>query len=179
MFKKTLWLFLLLVNLGFSQSSNDLAIANKLINKVTINKDNLSTLNFTLYTVSNINLKEQKLMYEVIEYLGTPYKYGGMTKLGIDCSAFTQTVFWLAFNETLPRTAQEQYNEGIAIDKDSLKYGDLIFFKTSRRKYVGHVGIYLDSNKFVHSGCKEGVSIASLEETYYSEHYLGAKRILK
>lgn len=179
MCKLTLWLFLFLVNLGFSQTSSDQAVINSVINKSIINKDNLFSLSFNIYAISNVVLKEQLLMSQVIEYLGTPYRYGGTTKSGIDCSAFTQSVYWLAFEETLPRTAASQFTIGESIAKDSLKYGDLVFFKTSRRKSVGHVGIYLSENKFVHSGRGTGVAIASLIDDYYSQHFIGAKRILK
>jgi len=177
---KTLVLFLFMLNLGFSQTSSSLSTTNSLIDRVHIDKDNLHTLNFNIYAfVNNIETIEKKLMSGVDEYLGTPYRYGGMSKSGIDCSAFTQSLFYLSFDIALPRTASNQYLEGITIEKDSLRLGDLVFFHTSRRKFVGHVGIYLGDNKFVHSGRKDGVSIANLEDSYYKNHFIGAKRILK
>lgn len=178
---KTLVLFLFMLNLSFSQTTSDIAITNGLINKSSINKNNLFTLSFNIYYLasSSIITKEKKLMAEVIEYIGTPYKYGGMSKSGIDCSAFTQSVYWLSYEITLPRTAASQFEEGEIIDKDSLEFGDLVFFHTSRRKSVGHVGIYIGGNNFVHSGRSYGVSVASLLDDYYSQHFIGAKRIFK
>lgn len=120
----------------------------------------------------------EMLMPEIISYLGTPYKYGGVTKNGIDCSAFVQNTFFFALDIALPRTSIQQSTIGITIIRDSLKFGDLIFFHTRGRRKISHVGIYLDENKFVHSSRSGGVKISDLNENFYSKAFVLAKRIL-
>jgi peptidoglycan endopeptidase LytE len=109
--------------------------------------------------------------------LAVPYRYGGTTLWGLDCSGFVQKAF--AFlNLGLPRTAREQFREGIKISKEELSAGDLVFFRT-RAKYASHVGIYLGDNRFIHASAHDRkVTIDSLDKPYYEKHYLGAKRLL-
>ena len=119
----------------------------------------------------------EKMLMEVIKYLGTPYKYGGTTKNGIDCSAFTQTVYRDVFNIKLERAARLQYKQGKVIEKgDELKYGDLVFFNTRKRVKPGHVGIYIGDNLFAHASSAKGVTISSIDYDYYSRTYMGARR---
>ncbi len=115
---------------------------------------------------------------EIIRYLNTPYKYGGTTKKGIDCSAFTQAVFDHAVDFQLLRTARGQYTQGIEIDnKDNLKFGDLVFFNTRRRVKPGHVGIYIGDDLFAHASSKNGVIVSSLDHTYYANRFMGGRRM--
>jgi len=119
----------------------------------------------------------EKMLMEIITYLGTPYKYGGNTKSGIDCSAFTQTVYQDIFNIKLERSARLQYKQGEVIEKgDELKYGDLVFFNTRQRVKPGHVGIYIGDRLFAHASTKKGVTITSLDYDYYARVYMGARR---
>lgn len=119
----------------------------------------------------------EKMLMEVIKYLGTPYKYGGNTKDGIDCSAFTQTIYKDVFNINLERSARMQYTQGSVLSKDdTLKVGDLVFFNTRQRVKPGHVGIYIGDNLFAHASTKKGVTITSLDYDYYSRVYMGARR---
>ena len=119
----------------------------------------------------------EKMLMEVIKYLGTPYKYGGTTKDGIDCSAFTQTVYKDVFNIDLQRSARLQYTQGQVIEKgEELKYGDLVFFNTRQRVKPGHVGIYIGDNLFAHASSKKGVTITSIDYDYYTRTYMGARR---
>ena len=119
----------------------------------------------------------EKMLMEIIKYLGTPYKYGGTTKSGIDCSAFTQTIYRDVFKINLERSARLQYNQGEKILKgDELKYGDLVFFNTRQRVKPGHVGIYIGDNMFAHASTKKGVTITALDYDYYAKTYMGARR---
>jgi len=123
------------------------------------------------------NYKEKVIM-EIIRYLNTPYRYGGTSWDGIDCSAFTQSVFNNTFSFELPRSAREQYQVGQVIeDKTELKFGDLVFFNTRRRVRPGHVGIYIGENLFAHASRTLGVTVSSLEENYYIRRYMGARRL--
>lgn len=120
----------------------------------------------------------EKILMEVIKYLNTPYKFGGNSKNGIDCSAFTQTIYMNTLQFPLSRTAREQYTQGIIIDnKDELEFGDLVFFNTRRRVKPGHVGIYIGENLFAHASSKKGVIVSSLTHEYYNRTYMGARRI--
>ena len=119
----------------------------------------------------------EKMLMEVIKYLDTPYKYGGNTKDGMDCSAFTQILYRDVFNINLERSARLQYTQGSVVSKDdTLKVGDLVFFNTRKRVKPGHVGIYIGDNLFAHASTKKGVTITSLDYDYYSRVYMGARR---
>lgn len=121
----------------------------------------------------------EKLLMEIIKYLDTPYKYGGSTLNGIDCSAFTQSVYQDALSVSLNRTARAQFTQGKVISsKEELEFGDLVFFNTRRRVRPGHVGIYIGDGLFAHASTKGGVMISSLEEDYYSKRYMGARRVV-
>lgn len=111
------------------------------------------------------------------QYLGTPYKYGGQGPSGFDCSGFVKYVY-NKFNINLNRTAADQYKHGVAVSKDELQIGDLVFFASG--KYIDHVGIYSGNGMFIHSSSSRsgGVIYSSLTEGYYARTYVGAKRIL-
>jgi cell wall-associated NlpC family hydrolase len=119
----------------------------------------------------------EEVLLEIIRYLDTPYKYGGNSENGIDCSGFTKNVFLSAVNIELPRTAREQFNTGDKIDRDDLEFGDLVFFNTTKRSFPGHVGLYIGDNQFIHASRKLGVTISSFDESYYLKRYVGARRI--
>lgn len=121
---------------------------------------------------------QEAMLMEIIKYLNTPYKYGGNSMKGIDCSAFTQTVYHNALEVDLNRSARQQYQQGEIVENiEDLKFGDLVFFNTRRRVRPGHVGIYIGDNLFAHASSKNGVTISSLDHTYYSKRFMGARRI--
>ena len=110
------------------------------------------------------------------KYIGIPYKYGGTTTAGLDCSGYTQLVF-KKLGYSLNRTAASQYQQGKSVAKSKLVTGDLVFFNTSG-KGVSHVGIYIGQGKFIHSSSSKGVSIAKINDPYYwGKRYIGAKRV--
>ncbi|NUN09917.1 MAG: C40 family peptidase [Ignavibacteriaceae bacterium] len=118
------------------------------------------------------------IFMQIIKWYETPYKYGGTSTKGIDCSAFTQTVYKSAFNISLLRSAREQYTQGTVIDDfEDLEPGDLVFFNTRRRVRPGHVGIYIGDRLFAHASTKLGVTVSSLDENYYNSRYMGARRV--
>ncbi|UCD63551.1 MAG: C40 family peptidase [Candidatus Zixiibacteriota bacterium] len=111
-------------------------------------------------------------------YLGKPYRGASKYEQGLDCSHFVQTVFRRFDNIKLPRMAADQYQAGRDVKYKHLRYGDLVFFKTDRKK-VSHVGVYIGDRDFIHVSSSRGVIISSLGETYWAERYVGARRILE
>jgi len=119
----------------------------------------------------------EKMLMEIIKYLDTPYKYGGNSFDGIDCSAFTQNIYKSVLSINLDRSARLQFKQGIEVDdKNDLKFGDLVFFNTRKRVKPGHVGIYIQDKLFVHASSKRGVTISSMDHNYYSQRFMGARR---
>ncbi|MFD1736948.1 NlpC/P60 family protein [Bacillus salitolerans] len=139
---------------------------------------------FLIFFFNNISVQaeEKKVNYDKLlptakQYIGVPYKYGGTTDKGFDCSGFLQAVYE-QLSITLPRTAADQYQKGEKISKDDLRPGDLVFFETYKPG-ASHAGIYIGNDQFIHSSSSKGVSISSINDPYYwSKRYLGARRYL-
>jgi peptidoglycan DL-endopeptidase LytE len=108
-------------------------------------------------------------------FIGAPYRFGGSSLKGIDCSSFVQKIYRI-FDITLPRNAREQSKVGVSIAREKLTEGDLIFFHTKRS--LGHVGIYIGNNEFVHASSKRKVvRIDSLDTPYYQKRFQRAVRV--
>lgn len=128
------------------------------------------------YTVAGIS--KSVLLNEAMTLFGTPYRFGGVTTRGLDCSAFTRLIYYRVAGIALPRTAREQIGYGKPIKKISdLQFGDLIFFHTYSKKFASHVGIYLNDGLFVHAGTRYGVAVASLTSEYYTKRFIGGRRL--
>ena len=119
---------------------------------------------------------ERKLFIKVSTgFLGAPYRLGGATVKRIDCSAFVRKMYAF-FDITLPRTAREQSAVGVQVDRNELIEGDLVFFRT--RKPIGHVGIYIGNNEFVHASYRgKSVRIDSLDQPYFQKRFQRAVRV--
>ena len=129
-----------------------------------------------------LNPKVANILSDAEKYLGSPYRAGGMTYSGFDCSGFVNTVF--AENDIkLTRRSADQAKEGVGINIENVKHGDLLFFATAGGKRVSHVGIvHTITNdgeiKFIHASTSKGVIISSLEEAYWDKAFLFARRVL-
>lgn len=123
-----------------------------------------------------------KVIRKALSFKGTKYKYGGTSKSGMDCSGLMYTSFKSA-SINLPRTSFEQSKKGVRVSKSKIEKGDLVFFKTSSRNRINHVGLVVSvdgsSVKFVHSSSSRGVMISSLKEGYWSNAFSEARRLNK
>lgn len=122
------------------------------------------------------------IIEEAETYLGTPYRYGGMSRSGIDCSAFVLSVFDTAAGISLPRVAAAQAQEGENIKESELQKGDLVFFSHGRGR-ISHVGIVEEVTetgeiKFIHAATSKGVMVSSLSDSYWAPKFRFAKRII-
>ena len=122
-----------------------------------------------------LNVEEDKIenlkLYDFInDWYGVPYKYGGKSKEGIDCSAFTAALFATVYNKTLEGSAASIFYQCKSVSKVKLTEGDLVFFKIENDN-ITHVGVYLQNNKFVHASTKKGVMIDDLDEPYYKKYF--------
>lgn len=137
-----------------------------------------------VYTVSNITKsveyldKRSRNLFSFIEsWYGTPYRFGGTTRKGIDCSAFMMEIFRNVYKYKLPRTSREQYKISHKINNvEDLREGDLVFFKI-RTRDISHVGIYLGNGKFAHASSSKGVVISDLGSKYWNKYYVGGGRV--
>jgi cell wall-associated NlpC family hydrolase len=141
-------------------------------------KENLNTKN----SKSTLDIQRGNVVENAKDFLGTPYRYGGMSTNGVDCSGLTYTSYKEAEID-LPRTSIAQSEKGRKVKKAKAKPGDLIFFKTSRRNTINHVGIITENSdgeiKFIHASTSSGVVISSLLESYYKKAFAKIKRIIE
>lgn len=121
---------------------------------------------------------QDRLIIFAKKLMNIPYKFGGNSILGIDCSGYVKKVYGF-LGIDLPRTARQQFTAGEAIDKSELSIGDLVFFRTYA-SFPSHVGIYLGNNLFIHASSKgKKVTVDSLDTPYYLKRFLGGKRIIE
>ena len=118
-----------------------------------------------------------KLFHFVYDWIGTPYRFGGSSKKGIDCSAFTKELYSQVFNMDIERNSRDIFSMVSPVKRDELKEGDLVFFKIHSRR-ISHVGIYLGNNRFAHASSR-GVAINSLDDAYYNRYFYRGGRMLE
>jgi cell wall-associated NlpC family hydrolase len=120
-----------------------------------------------------------EIALRAIAQVGRPYRYGGADLNGFDCSGL---VFYIhrELGLTVPRTAAEQFIASDPVDIRRLEPGDLVFFRTTRRQEVSHVGIYAGEGRFVHAP-QSGrlIELHALGDDYYGSRFVGAGRIAK
>ena len=119
------------------------------------------------------------MLNSINRYKGVPYKWGGDTMRGMDCSGFTMKVYGESANKTIPHHAASQYKLGTKVSRKRLKFGDLVFFRDIESKGVSHVGIYIVNEEFVHASLSKGVVISSMNQPYYAKRYVSARRLLR
>jgi len=122
------------------------------------------------------SLVRRALLAQHERWMGTPYRLGGTSTRGVDCSALVQNVFEETFRLSLPRTTGEQVREGSPIARDELAPGDLVFFRPPGA--YRHVGIYVGEGRFLHASSSRGVMISTLDNSYWRRYYWQARRAL-
>jgi len=138
--------------------------------KTTIKKPNDLAEISEILDVSESTLKNKNLYNFIIDWYGTPYKYGGMNEDGIDCSGFTNILYKEIYKIQIPRVSKDIAENVKRKYTEDLKEGDLVFFSFGKTGIVNHVGIYLHNNKFVHASTSKGVIISNLTEPYYGDY---------
>ncbi len=113
----------------------------------------------------------------IMSKMGIPYDYSGADSLGMDCSGLVQSVYQEAVGIALPRSSAEQFAEGMPIRRDDLEFGDLVFFNTTG-KSPSHEGVYVGDGLFAHASVSNGVTVSFLDQEYYRQRYVGARRIV-
>lgn len=138
---------------------------------------NKSEIKITNY-VKNKNI--EKVIQEASQYFGTPFRLGGMNKRGIDCSALMCVAF-KSVGINLNRTAHTMAKQAREVPLNEVKIGDLLFFRTTSKRRIGHVGLVVQvtpkSIKFIHSSTSRGVIISDLYEIYWTEAFDKVGRI--
>jgi len=120
--------------------------------------------------VSEKEIRDKKLYEFVEEWYGTPYKYGGCTKAGTDCSCLTINLYSSVYKKQLPRNADDMAKACDKVSESKANEGDMVFFKINS-KQVSHVGVILKNNKFIHASTSKGVLISDLNEVYYKKYF--------
>lgn len=145
--------------------------------KKTAGKKPSSSLTYSISTDSvktrQVSVRNLHQVYQ--RWRGVPYRFGGVDAEGIDCSAFTRTMYQEVYGMELPRSTYEQVTLGRAISKKELKPGDLVFFRTGRTQ---HNGVYVGDGKFAHASSSVGVTISRLDNVYWRSRYWQARRLL-
>ena len=120
------------------------------------------------------------LYNEGARWLGTPYRMGGNTKRGVDCSGFVAIVYREVYGKQLSRSSADMLKHNCRrISRAKLQEGDLVFFRTGKGKknVPSHVGIYLKNGRFIHTSTSKGVIVSSLSEPYYTRTWLTGGRV--
>lgn len=112
-------------------------------------------------------------------WIGTPYRTGGETRQGADCSGFARSLYQEVAGITIPRTTSQQWQEGKPVDLMSLRPGDLVFFSsTGTGDAISHVGVVIGEGEFAHASTSQGVRFASHDRGYWQKRFAGARRFL-
>jgi probable lipoprotein NlpC len=127
----------------------------------------------------NYTLPKDRVAKVAASYLGTRYRYGGMKRSGTDCSGFVCMVYRDVCHAKLPHSSAKQHALGRKVALHEAQCGDLVFFRGGIFNRINHVGIVISGKKFIHASSRNGVIYSSLDDAYYRQHFVEARRIFK
>lgn len=112
-------------------------------------------------------------------WMGVPYKYGGKTRIGIDCSNFCCEILRssFGFSSSYYFPSSKLAEQGKQISIEDAQEGDLVFFSINQNSKISHVGVYLKNNRFIHASTSKGVTVNSLQEEYYKKRFISVRRM--
>lgn len=158
-----------LVNSSFAQTPKTTS---------TSDPDNLAKEYFSQIMGVAVSATTSSKLYQfVYDWIGTPYRLGGDSKNGVDCSKFASKLYDQVFNTAIGYNSRNIYTNVDKVKKDELQPGDFVFFKI-RSKNITHVGVYMGDNKFAHASSSRGVMISDLNESYWKRYYFNGGRVL-
>jgi lipoprotein Spr len=148
-------------------------------NNVVIDPDTLGHIYYSkIFDMPVDTTANMKLFHTVENWIGTPYRLGGASHWGIDCSQFAKKLYSSVSNSLVGQTCREIIGRVQKLTKVELKPGDFVFFKIHGPN-ASHMGVYLGGNKFVHSSTSKGVMISSLNDPYFEKHFLVGGRAIE
>lgn len=133
----------------------------------------LNSQKFNLHEIS-----QPDIYVYAYNWLDTPYRYGGDSRSGIDCSRFVMRVYSEVLGIPTNGTSRQLFEQGSKVERKNLQEGDMVFFKT-KGNAISHVGIYLKDDKFVHASTSKGVIVSSLNEPYWARTYYKSARLFE
>lgn len=148
----------------------------KVVKKTPIGSE-VVTQQPTMTVPTTLSPQSQSLLNEASQWLGTPYKYGGESKSGVDCSGFVMQVYLSSLAIKLPRNSKEQSDYCTPTKKTELVPGDLLFFGSG--KSISHVGIFIGDTRMIHASSSKGVIISDINEDYYLRNFKGSGKVEK
>lgn len=176
--KKSLVLLLLISFVYTAKAQNSTSATTPTKTEVS-DPDNLASQFFSQVMGVAISATSNTKMYQFIyDWLGTPYRLGGDSKKGIDCSGFAYKLYDKTFNTIIGSNARNIFSRVSPVNKSDLREGDLVFFKI-HSKSISHVGVYIGDNKFAHASSSRGVMISNLDEPYWQKYFYKGGRILE
>jgi len=128
------------------------------------------------YAIHPGMIDNPRLVHLFEDWKGTPYRYGGSSRKGIDCSGFVSMLYDSVYKAMLLGGSADIYRKLQPIERDELREGDLVFFRIKKSR-ISHVGLYLSNDKFIHATTRGGVIMSDLKEPYYRRYFYKAARM--
>ncbi len=142
----------------------------KIISDANVGDKALKQRYARLLDVSEGDIKNEKLYRFIDQWMGVPYRYAGMDRRGVDCSGFVVILEKEIFNKGVPRVSRQMAASVKRKFEEDLQEGDLVFFNFNGQVF-GHVGIYLQNNRFVHASSSKGVTISNLKDPWFYKYF--------